>query len=126
MSTDLGRTFVEVSKLFNQAKYDQLGRYFDIDVIMKRVDDPGSIVGIGNLMAYLNAHQKVLKPQFENVKIVSETGNKGTHGIITGTANYRDKKRDKNTIPVQFTFVFTRPDTKSDWLLAVTFATPTM
>src|SRR6266481_1221261 len=108
MATDLGQAFDQVSQLFNAGNYDELGQFFDEDAIMKRVDDPGSIAGIGNLMAYLNTHQKPQNPQFEGVKITSKKQPSSAQGIVIGTANYRDKKTDSNTIPVQFTFVFTR------------------
>lgn len=125
MATDLGKAFDLVSTLFNEGRYDELGQFFDQDAIMKRVDDPGSISGIGNLMAYLKTHQKPQNPQFEDVKISSKKEPDATQGIVIGTAKYRDKKQDKNTIPVQFTFVFTRDDAKSDWLLINAFAVPT-
>src|ERR1700746_2719431 len=117
MSTDFEQTFEQAAKLFNDGSYDQLGRLFHLDAIMKRVDDPGSIVGLGNLIAYLNTHQKPLNPQFEDVKVQSRKAENGTQGIVIGTAKYRDKKSDHGTIPVQFTFVFSRDDTDSDWLL---------
>ena len=41
-----------------------------------------------------------------------------------GKAEYRDKKTDTKTIPVHFTFVFTRDDANSDWLLINAFAVP--
>jgi hypothetical protein len=124
MSTDLQQTFEQAAKLFNDGSYDQLGRLFHLDAIMKRVDDPGSIVGLGNLIAYLNTHQKSQNPQFEDIKIQSQKGDTGTQGIIIGTAKYRDKKSDHGTIPVQFTFVFTRDATDTDWLLINAFAVP--
>lgn len=124
MSTDLQQTFYQAAELFNAGEYDKLCALFDIDAIMKRVDDPGSIVGIGNLLAYLNTHQKPLQPQLEDVKIVFQKGNDGTQGIVIGTARYRDAKQDQRTIPVQFSFVFTRDDKDSDWLLINAFAVP--
>ena len=125
MSTDLHQTFEHTVALFNEGKYNELGEFFDIDVIMKRVDDPGSIVGIGNLIAYLNTHQKSELPQFEDIKIESQRGDDDTQGIIVGTAKYRDKKHDRGTIPIRFSFVFTREDLDGDWLLINTFAVPT-
>ncbi|MFZ2059471.1 MAG: hypothetical protein WAU82_00525 [Candidatus Binatus sp.] len=124
MATDLKKAFEQVSTLFNQGKYDELGQFFDVDAIMKRVDDPGSISGIGNLIAYLNTHQKPQNPQFENIEISSQKEPDATQGIVSGKAEYRDTKSDKNTIPVHFTFVFTREDAKSDWLLINAFAVP--
>jgi hypothetical protein len=125
MATDLGQAFEQVSTLFNAGKYDELGKFFDEDAIMKRVDDPGSIAGIGNLIAYLNTHQKSQNPQFEDPKVTSKKERSSTQGIVIGTANYRDKKTDAKTIPVQFTFVFTRDNANSDWLLINAFAVPT-
>jgi hypothetical protein len=125
MAKDLQQAFEQASALFNAGKYDELGALFDIDVTMKRVDDPGSIAGIGNLIAYLNTHQKPQKPQFLNVKIASKKGDKGTQGIVRGTAEYVDNQQNHKTIPVDFTFIFTRSDPTSDWLLINTFAVPT-
>jgi hypothetical protein len=96
----------------------------DIDIIMKRVDDPGSVVGIGNVIAYLNGHQASQQPQFDGVKIETVRGANELNGQISGTAYYQDKKHVNTKIPVRFTFTFARQDVSEDWLLVNAFAAP--
>lgn len=125
MATDLQKAFKEVSELFNDGKYDALAKVCDPDIIMKRVDDPGSIAGIGNFVAYLNTHQAHEKPRFLDAQpeepIVRDP--EETNGQISGIGNYLDKANTK-PIPVRFTFTFTRNNSKSDWLLINAFAAP--
>jgi hypothetical protein len=128
MSTILHEAFKEACKLFNAGKYEELGKVSDPDVIMKRVDDPGSIAGIGNFVVYLKTHQGSEKPQIEietiNVENEIVRGAAQTNGQISGTAEYRDKATDKETIPIRFAFTFTRKDNKAQWLLINVFAAP--
>jgi hypothetical protein len=120
----LMQAFEQASKLYNAGDYDKLGALLDIDVMLKRVDDPGYVAGIGNVIAYLNTHQKLLKPQFQNFQNVTSTGGNGTQGIVRGSADHVDNQQDRKTIPIDFTFVFTRDNTNSDWLLIIAFAVP--
>lgn|ERR1039458_6637550 len=124
MSTDLRQAFKKACDLFNDAKYTELAPLMDIDIIMKRVDDPGSVVGIGNVITYLNGHQAELQPQFEVVKAETVRGADGTMGQISGTAHYQDKKHVNVKILVRFTFTFTRDDVGEDWMLINAFAAP--
>jgi hypothetical protein len=124
MATQLLQAFKQASELFNAGKYDELGAMLSSNVILKRVGDPGSIVGIGNVLGYLNTHQKSQQPQFLNDRIQAQI-EKATQGIIGGTAEYRNKPGDRETIPVQFTFVFVRNDPNDDWMLTNLFAVPT-
>jgi hypothetical protein len=124
MSTDLRQAFKTACDLFNGAKYNDLGPLVDIDIVMKKVDDPGSIVGIGNVITYLNLQQAQQKPQFEVDKIETVRGADGTMGQISGTAHYQDKKRVNVKILVRFTFTFTRDDLGDDWMLINAFAAP--
>lgn len=124
MSTDLEKAFAHACGLFNNTQYDQLLPLLDPDIIMKRVDDPGSIVGVGNVIAYLRGRQAQLQPQFSNVHVEAIRGANGTNGQISGTARYQDEKKIPLTIPVRFTFTFARSSTDEDWLLINAFAAP--
>jgi len=122
MATDLRREFDEEIALWNAANYNELGKRFDVDVIMKRLDDPGSVVGIGNVLVYLNENQAQKRPRFEPVNVETPiTWASGTVGQISGTATYLDKQGDSQTTPVRFTFTFARADNKEDWLLVNAF-----
>jgi hypothetical protein len=122
-ATDLEKAFWKAVKLFNATQYDELGGMCDLDVIMKKVDDPGSITGIGNLIVYLNTQQKPQRPQFEKVQIDQKIEKPG-NGIVIGKGEYLDKSTDKHTIPVHFEFVFNREDEDDDWSLINAFAVP--
>jgi hypothetical protein len=124
MSTDLKQAFNEVCELFNGASYDDLRPLMDIDIILKKVDDPGSVAGIGNVITYLNGQQASRKPQFRDVKIETVHGENGTNGQISGTAHYRDRKDDTAEIAVRFTFTFSRNDRADNWMLVNAFAAP--
>jgi hypothetical protein len=123
MAKDLLEAFIQAAQLFNTGNIDEVGEIFDSDVIMKRVGDPGSVVGIGNVIAYLK-RQKRQGPQLLNAKITFQQ-EKGTQGIVGGTADYRNRAGDSNTTPLQFTFVFARNDANGNWRLINLFAVPT-
>ena len=93
MSTDLRQAFKTACDLFNDAKYNDLGPLVDIDIVMKKVDDPGSIVGIGNVITYLNLQQAQQQPQFEVDKIETVRGADETRGKSAG----RRTTRTRNT-----------------------------
>jgi hypothetical protein len=122
-AVDLEKAFFKAVKLFNTGHYDELGGMCDPNVIMKKVDDPGSIAGLGNLVVYLNTQQKPLKPQLEDVKVDQKIEKRG-NGIVVGTGKYQDKSADKHTIPVHFSFVFTKDGPDDDWSLINAFAVP--
>ncbi len=124
MSNDLSQTFKHATDLFNRGSYDELGALLHIDAILKRVDDPGSVVGIGNIIAYLNTQQKSQMPQIRDFEDVAYMGQDGTHGIVTGRAKYKDKQNDYGAIPIQFAFIFTRDGTGEDWRMINAFAVP--
>ena len=123
MANDLQQAFQEAGEFFNSGDMDQVGEIFDSEVIMKRIGDPGSVVGIGNVIAYLK-RQKRQKPQLLNVKIAFQQ-EKSTQGIISGTAEYKNRSSDSKTMPIQFTFIFARNDPNSNWRLINLFAVPT-
>ena len=126
MTANLRVACKEACDLFNDGKYEALGKVSDADVIMKRVDDAGSITGIGNFVEYLKTHQGSENPKIEKINVETDIVRDAaqTNGQVSGTAEYRDKATDKETIPIRFTFTFTRNDNKADWLLINAFAAP--
>jgi len=121
MSTDLKETFFTACDLFNRRKYDDLRPLMHTDIIMKLVDDPGSVVGIGNVITYLNGHQATKEPKIEGTEHPKLRGEKGTLGQVIGTGRYRDKK-GADTFQIQYAFTFTRDNDKSEWMLINSFA----
>lgn len=122
MKAELEQEFHRGCDLWNDAKYDELGKSFDVDIIMKKLDDPGSVVGIGNALVYLNENQKSKRPRFtpsaiEKVFVWGE----GTVGQVSGTATYQDKASDKKTTAVRFTFTYNRTSQNENWLLINAF-----
>ena len=115
-------------KLWNKGDYDKLAEVFDADIIIKKLDDPGSVSGIGNVLTYLNKNQKTKRPQFtiEHAEPVY-VWDSGTLAQISGTGIYRDrtdehaKERDKSPLPVHFTFTFSRDGKDHDWLVVNAF-----
>ena len=124
MTTNLKQAFDTAVALFNAAQYDDLRPLMDTDIILKLVDDSGSVVGIGNVITYLNGHQATEQPQLVNINIQTIYGNNGTNGQISGTAQYQDQKAVNTFIDVRFTFTFSRNAITDDWLLVNAFAAP--
>lgn len=123
-SKDLKEAFHEALERFNGTEYLELRRLLDPDVILKRVDDPGSVVGIGNVMEYLLGRQKDLEP---SLKLDEEDWKGVTYhpsGQVSGIGRYRDSKNDKDGTLVRFTFWFTRKTDQEPWLLINAFAAP--
>jgi hypothetical protein len=122
MKDELRREFERGCQLWNAADYEELGKGFDVDIVMKRLDDPGSIVGIGNALVYLNKNQKAKHPHFTPTAIerVFIWGS-GTIGQVSGTARYKDKESDSRVTAVRFTFTYTRSSEKEGWLLVNAF-----
>ncbi len=122
MKDELRREFERGCDLWNAAKYEELGKGFDVDIIMKKLDDPGSVVGIGNTLVYLNSNQRSKHPQFFPVAIEKIfIWGSGTIGQVSGTAKYQDKEADKKTTAVRFTFTYARASEDEDWLLINAF-----
>lgn len=126
MSAHLKEAFREAYTIFNGASYDDLLPMLDPDIILKRVDDAPSVVGVGNVMAYLKGRQVALKPKLDSFKEKDLTyvGEDGTNGQVSGLAQYHDSEKDKNGVAVRFTFTFTRSSETEDWLLINAFAAP--
>jgi hypothetical protein len=124
MSAHLKEAFREVCTLFNSANYDDLLPMLDPDVILKRVDDAPSVVGVGNVMAYLKGRQAELKPKLDSPKDITYVGGNGTNGQVSGLAQYHDSEKDKIGVAVRFTFTFNRGSDSEDWLLINAFAAP--
>lgn len=124
MKDDLKKEFAQGCDLWNAADYDALGKRFDVDIIMKKLDDPGSVCGIGNTLVYLNENQKSKHPHFDPVEVETPiVWAGGTVGQVSGTATYRDRDTDPDSkkVPVRFTFTYTRASDDEDWLLINAF-----
>jgi hypothetical protein len=124
MSANLRETFEKVIEHFNAAEYDKLLTFMDADIIMKKVDDPGSVVGIGNVFNYLKGRQAALRPILDNRHYDGEPEvwrQDGTMAQVTGTGQMHDKA-DSPGVEVRFTFTFTRTKKGEDWLVINAFA----
>ena len=123
MAKDLHEAFEHARRLFNAGEYDELGAMLDPDVILKRVRGPGSVMGIGDVIAFLKLHRKQQNPQLLNPKVSQK--DEGTWGIVSGTADYKNRPSDTGTTAVQLTFIFVRSDSNGDWAIINLFAVPT-
>jgi hypothetical protein len=122
MKDELRREFERGCQLWNAADYNELGKRFDVDVVMKKLDDPGSMIGIGNTLVYLNENQKAKHPHFTPTAIEKIfIWGSGTVGQVSGTANYQDKEAEPKITAVRFTFTYTRSSEKEPWLLINAF-----
>jgi hypothetical protein len=123
MATDLKKAFDQVCELFNNGDYEKLAQYLDTDIITKKVDDPGSVVGIGNVTTYFKAHQTSRNPKIEKCEIEKlVVDSSQTYGQVNGIAEYRDKAKDTKTTAIRFSFTFTRGSANEDWYLINSFA----
>ncbi len=115
-ATTLQDLLTQFVKLWNAADYDKLAESFDEDIVIKKLDDPGSVSGIGNVLVYFNKNQKAKKPQFNIVEAEPAIiwGN-STVAQISGTAEYQDKIQEPKTVPVRFTFTFCRASQDENW-----------
>jgi hypothetical protein len=124
MATDLGEAFDLVLVVFNNADYEKLAEQMHPDIVFKRVDDPDSIVGIGNVKAYFIARMLPQRPQLLDVKdktLYPKDWKHATYGQVSGTGYYRD---NRDPIHVRFTFSFVRKNEGEDWMLINGFAAP--
>lgn len=126
---DLEVTFDEVLQLFNRTDYETLATKMDPDIITKRVLNPGSIVGIGNVQAYLIGRMKPLQPRMLNLRDVTFYPNdqaaraNALNGQVSGIAEYYDNQNGPPT-PVRFIWTFARKNNAEDWALINAFAAP--
>jgi hypothetical protein len=126
MATDLNEAFEMALVLFNNADYEKLAEQMHSDIVFKRVDDPDSIVGIGNVQVYFKARMLPQKPQLQDIKdktFYPRDARHATNGQVSGTAYYQDNKSG-GPIHIRFTFTFVRKTDSEDWLLINGFAAP--
>jgi hypothetical protein len=132
MPTDLQLAYQDVLDRFNLVDYPGLMRVIDPDIIAKRVLKPGSIVGIGNIETYLLRHMAPLSPSFENVVPTFYPSTPAAQataisGHVRGTGDYYDDNvtpGGRVATPVHFVWIFTRSNTKEEWLLIHIFGCP--
>jgi hypothetical protein len=131
MSASLKAAFDEVLGHFNDVKYDDLMGVIDADIVLKRVLKPGSVVGIGNVEAYLVKHMAPLRPSFENLGAVTFhpplPATQATYAHARGTGDYYDDNVNpgkRKATRVHFVWIFTRSDVNEDWSLIHVFGCP--
>jgi len=122
---ELRDRFIEVCDFSNQWKdYDKFVSCLHEDVILKKVDDPESVCGIGNVYTYLKLKQAPLKPEFAygDITRCSEWPSTGrTIGQVSGTGTYGDTAKSPK-VNIRYTFTFTRATADEEWLLINAFA----
>lgn len=122
MKDALLRQFRDQVDLWNGTNYDRLAERFDVNIIMKKLDDPDSVIGIGNVLTYLNKNQKPKAPQFTDVYIQDTfIWGEGKVAQITGTAIYQDRRNQMARTEVRFVFTYSRPSVHDDWLMVNAF-----
>jgi hypothetical protein len=118
---DLDEILELAIELWNDGNYEDLAELFDVDIIMKKLDDPGSVNGMGNALVYLKKNQYNKKPKLtvvhKNKWFVSDDK---TLAQITGVGKYIDKLGEPE-LDVHFTFTFTRDRNDREWLLVNAF-----
>jgi hypothetical protein len=122
MSAHLKEAFDLVINHFNKTEYDELLPFMDGDIIMKKVDDPGSVVGIGNVINYLKGRQAQFRPELTEIVYDGDPWKQsGRMAQVSGTGQMHDKKGAPG-VPVRFTFTFTRGGEDEDWQVINAFA----
>jgi hypothetical protein len=118
--------------------YNNLLIYLHHGINLKRVDDPTTVVGIANVIYYLNSTQVLKAPKFiPNTRVEWPPANtdneiratvrgKGTYQ--DSTVVYEDVNGDDVLVPdpldVHYLFSFARKKTTERWLLINAVATP--
>jgi hypothetical protein len=131
MPVSLQAAFDDVLGHFNGVNYDGLMGVIDADIVLKRVLKPGSVVGIGNVEAYLVKHMAPLRPSFENLGPVTFypplPADKATYAHVRGTGDYYDDNvhaGKRKATRVHFVWIFTRSDVSEEWSLIHVFGCP--
>ncbi len=132
MPTQLYTAFNNAVGFFNNGNYNTLLQYLHDTIIMKRVDDPTSVIGVGNVIAYLNGLQAPLRPVFTPTTQTewSPTANSdnAVHANMSGSGTYQDNSLaytdvlgnphlPSTAFPVQYVFTYRRKTTSDFWLL---------
>jgi hypothetical protein len=130
MAKGLQAAYDQVLGLFNKGDYPGLMGVIDADIILKRVLNPGSVVGIGNVEAYLRTHMMPLKPSFKNVAPTlfpkPPADQTAVNAHVRGEGDYYDDTVNKPAASthVHFVWMFTRSNTSEDWSLIHVFGCP--
>jgi hypothetical protein len=131
MAVNLMNAYHNIRDLFNAWNYNDLVAAMDANIVVKKVQHPDSISGIGNVSVYLNSQMLPLKPTFTNHTDIAFHPNhldaqaSATYGLVRGVGDYVDNtvKGDK-AIKVFFVWSFTRSYSTEDWMLVNVFGTP--
>lgn len=123
MKDALREEFKRQVDLWNATNYEKLAERFDVNIIMKKLDDPDSVIGIGNVVAYLTKNQKSKAPQFRDVYIEDIfIWGAGKVAQVIGTAKYQDRRNhEETTTSVRFVFTYSRSSVQDDWLMVNAF-----
>jgi len=130
MAKDLKGAYAEIYGKFQAvhngkaANYKDLVDAMDPNVIVKRVRVADVLFGAAAVEKYLDRSMYGRHCHFENVKKTYWTKNNGLYGIVTGQGDYYDDDNEVNPTPVTFTWCFSRPTTKDDWVLVNVFGAP--
>jgi hypothetical protein len=143
MPSQLLTLFQAAEQAFNNAPatgdYNNLAEYLHHSVTMKRVDDPSSVMGIANVIFYLNSTQVVRAPRLVAGTFAEWPANTDLEiraTIIRGTGTYRDNSVPYNDVTntpvpvstpinVHYIFSFVRKTIKDKWQIINAIATPT-
>jgi hypothetical protein len=135
--------FARACTAFNNApntpgNYNNLLRYLHHDVTIKRVDDPTTVVGIANVIYYLNSTQVIKAPQLivANSTEWPVPTDPEIRATIRGDGTYQDNSvayvdvtganhLPSNPFNIHYLFGFTRKTANDFWLLINAVATPT-
>jgi hypothetical protein len=92
MKDALREEFKRQVNLWNTANYEKLAERFDENIIMKKLDDPGSVIGIGNVLAYLRYAERTSSSRaLASTKL--GVSNPSVKDLWTGTKMSRASRR---------------------------------
>jgi hypothetical protein len=136
--------FTEAYTAFNNGpnnrpdNYNNLLRYLHHDVRIKRVDDPTTVVGIANVIYYLNSTQVDRAPRLSVTNSTEWPLNTDPEirATIRGNGTYQDnsvayvdvtgnRHGPSEAFDIYYLFSFTRKTPSDLWLLINAVATPT-
>jgi hypothetical protein len=116
----------------NAADYQSLSGYYDPSARISEVDPPHTAhTPSGAVINYLKTTQPQLLPRFwpDYRQIIERPANSdnATHASLEGPATYVDcttsnAAGNRTPIVVNYHFEFSRPDTRSPWLVTVGWA----
>jgi hypothetical protein len=125
MTTDLQTAYQNVLTQFNAGQYNLMEQSMHTDIVIKKVVHRETVIGIGNVVTYLNSQMAPVNPvaTVATVNFHPRTpANQATAtiGVVHGEGTYQDD-HSGGQIPVRFCWTFVRDATTQDWLLLNVF-----